>query len=291
MIQTSIITTFIVKAGFGILGLLPLRILRFLGSFIGYLAWWWPTGYKKKLLRNIAQAFPNYAPDFPRSALKQMFQMYLELPFVWSPMNRGFLEHLNAELDWSLIDKALKAGKGAILVSGHVGSYELLLPLCSLTHSVSVLYKPSKNPWLQKLIEHARFRPNLKMVPANRQGIRELIRSLSIGLPIGLLVDHIPPTGSGVYAPFFNKQAYTTTLPYQLHKATGSPVFVVGLERCAQHGKYQLHILPLDETYQGYDVVEAATLMNAQIERLICLMPTQYLWGYNRYKPPNKKLV
>nr|CUV63714.1 protein of unknown function [Ralstonia solanacearum] len=34
------------------------------------------------------------------------------------------------------------------------------------------------------------------------------------------------------------------------------------------------------------DATAAATRINAEIEQLIALAPTQYLWGYNRYKRP-----
>jgi KDO2-lipid IV(A) lauroyltransferase len=34
------------------------------------------------------------------------------------------------------------------------------------------------------------------------------------------------------------------------------------------------------------DATQAATRINAAVERLIAVAPTQYLWGYNRYKHP-----
>ena len=39
------------------------------------------------------------------------------------------------------------------------------------------------------------------------------------------------------------------------------------------------------------DLEIAATQLNRAMEDMIRLMPTQYLWGYNRYRTPRDKPV
>lgn len=272
---------------FHMLGRLPLVVLRSIGCVLGWVAWFFPTGYKKKLLQNIAQAYPNGGMGLPRMALLQMFVMYAELPFIWSGKHERFLKVLNGSLDWSPIERRLYMGQGVILMSAHVGSYEWLLPLFALHHQVTVIYKPSKKRWLQTLIENTRVRANLKMVPANRHGVKVILQDLALGRTVGLLVDHLPDLGSGVYAPFFNKLAYTSVLPQRLQRATGCPIFTVGLQRLSNPVGYRLHIAELESPLNTCKEIAAAQ-MNAQIEWLIRQMPEQYLWGYNRYKEPVK---
>jgi KDO2-lipid IV(A) lauroyltransferase len=36
------------------------------------------------------------------------------------------------------------------------------------------------------------------------------------------------------------------------------------------------------------DPIQAATEMNEALEAMIRRMPSQYLWGYNRYKTPRE---
>lgn len=274
---------------FKCMGRLPLPVLQKIGIFVGSLAWIFPIRYKRKLSANIKQAFPRYPPEFPRLALQQIFQMYFELPFFWSKSNNDFLRQLNSEFDWSVIKKSLESNKGVILVSAHVGAYELLLPLFSLDHTLTAVYKPARSSWLNNLMLISRSIQNLKMVPANRNGANELVHDLRNGKAIGMLVDHLPPKGSGVYAPFFRRPAYTLTLVQRLQKLTGSPIFAVGIERLRGSGKFRLHIIPMDESANS-DPVEFATKLNQLVEKLICLMPTQYLWGYSRHKAPTKDL-
>jgi KDO2-lipid IV(A) lauroyltransferase len=268
----------------------PLGVLQKLGVFFGSLAWLFPIRYKKKLKLNIEQAFPKHSAGFQRSVLQQIFQMYFELPFVWSKKNEYFLHQLNKQFDWSPIENSLVGHKGVIFISAHVGAYELLLPLFALKFNGTVMYQPAKSNWLNNLMLNSRVCQNLKMVPANRNGAKELVRDLRNGRAIGMLVDHLPPKGSGVYAPFFKKPAYTMTLVQRLQRLTGSPIYLVGIERLQSGERYRLHIIPMEEHFNA-DPIEFATKLNQIIEQLICLMPTQYLWGYNRYKIPTKDLT
>lgn len=278
----------IARSMFLVLSRFPLCILRTLGSFLGVLAWTCSSGYKRKLLRNIRLAYPDYSACLPFRAYVQMFQNYAELPFIWSHVNKESLRKIHASLDWSPVRASLDSGEGVMVLSVHVGAYELLLPLFALDNKISVLYKPSKTLWIQKLIESTRVAPNLEMITASRDGVKALLRDLHEGKSIGMLVDHVPPSGSGVFAPFYGRAAYTTTLPQRLQLATRCKIFVVGLEREGLSG-YKLHILSQEAPLSSNREL-AATEINALVEQLINRMPSQYLWGYNRYKPPIKKL-
>lgn len=282
------ISVVIARSMFLVLSRFPLGILRTLGSFLGILAWTFPSGYKRKLLRNIRLAYPDYSACLPFRAYVQMFQNYAELPFIWSHVNKEALLKIHASLDWSSVRASLDSGEGVMVLSVHVGAYELLPPLFALDNKGSVLFKPAKTLWIQKLIESTRVAPNLEMITASRHGVKALLRDLHEGKSIGMLVDHVPPSGSGAFAPFYGRAAYTTTLPQRLQLATRCKIFVVGLERKGWSG-YKLHILSQEGPLSSNREL-AATEINALVEKLINRMPSQYLWGYNRYKPPIKKL-
>jgi KDO2-lipid IV(A) lauroyltransferase len=65
-----------------------------------------------------------------------------------------------------------------------------------------------------------------------------------------------------------------------------SPIFTVGLERLDDGKGYHLHVIPMTSPLSE-DPAIAAAEMNAALEAMIRRMPTQYLWGYNRYKIPS----
>lgn len=76
---------------------------------------------------------------------------------------------------------------------------------------------------------------------------------------------------------FFNAPAYSMTLPQGLVRATGASVVLAAGIRV--RGGWRLHL-------EVVDGVPDPTALNARMETLIRRWPTQYLWGYNRYRQP-----
>lgn len=100
-----------------------------------------------------------------------------------------------------------------------------------------------------------------------------------------MLPDQVPSQGDGEWADFFGRPAYTMTLVGRLQEATGAAIVFCYAERLARGAGYRLHLHPLEEPLPA-DRHLAARKVNEGVERLIRECPTQYLWGYNRYKRP-----
>jgi len=111
---------------------------------------------------------------------------------------------------------------------------------------------------------------------------------------VGLLPDQVPPDGMGVWAPFFGQPAYTMTLAARLVLQTGAAVAVLWTERLPRGAGYVVRALPLpvplpDKAADGsYDEAAAALAINRSMEAVILRKPSQYLWGYHRYKQPRR---
>lgn len=215
----------------------------------------------------------------------ELLQMFLELPYLWSSRNAGKLDQIIHCDDWPLIDDAVAAGQGVILISPHIGAFEMLGPFYSQRHKATVIFKEPRMRWLKLLIDKIRQSPELTMVPANQSGVKGLVRTLLRGQTIGFLPDQVPALGDGVYAPFFGQDAYTMTLVQRMQTVRNSPIFTVGLERLPDGQGYHFHVVPMAEQLSAEPAIAAAQ-MNTALEQMIRKMPTQYLWGYNRYKTP-----
>jgi KDO2-lipid IV(A) lauroyltransferase len=117
------------------------------------------------------------------------------------------------------------------------------------------------------------------------RGVRMLMRALKGGQTAGILPDQVPSQGDGTWAGFFGRPAYTMTLPARLAATTGARiVFVLG-ERLPAGRGYRLRLQPFDQPLSG-DVAADTQKLNDALEALIRQCPSQYLWGYNRYKSP-----
>ena len=283
--MASRIAIFLAIAIFRVLGLLPLSVLQSIGSFLGWLAWKMPGTYKRRAAKNMAFAYPDAPANMQKMALQQLLRMFLELPYLWSPRNASRLNKLIVCDEWPLIDETVAQGRGLILISPHIGCFEMLGPIYSERHPATVIFKEPRMKWLGTLIERIRFSPQLTLVPATQKGVKGLVRALLRGHTIGFLPDQVPADGDGVYAPFFGQPAYTITLVQRMQSMRQTPIFTVGLERLDNAQGYRLHVIPMAEPLSE-DPVLAATQMNQALETMIRRMPSQYLWGYNRYKKP-----
>ena len=274
----------------------PLSWLHAVGGWLGLAARWFSPGYRERFDANAARA--GIGPAQRREAAAQSGRMVAEIPWLWlRPMG----EPLRPAPQWrgaERIDAALDAGRGLVLLSPHIGAFELVAQAYAerfgARQPMTALYRPARKAWLRELEETARHRPGLLTAPASLAGVRQMIRALRQGQTVGMLPDQVPPEGMGVWAPFFGTPAYTMTLAARLIQQTGAVPLLLLAERLPRGRGYvvSVHALPEPLPEPGAHADEAAhqlacaTAINRAMEHAIGLMPEQYLWGYDRYKRP-----
>jgi KDO2-lipid IV(A) lauroyltransferase len=214
--------------------------------------------------------------------------MVMELPRLWLG------DPVPVEWDGAgHIEQALAEQRGIIFLTPHLGSFEVTAQAYASRFGASgaamtVLYRPARQVWLRRIIEASRSRPGLQTAPANLGGVKQLIKALRSGQCVGLLPDQVPPDGQGAWVPFFGRDAYTMTLAARLSAQTGATVLVGFGERLSFGRGYVLHIFELKQALSE-NLETAVQQMNAEMEALIRSCPTQFLWGYGRYKEPRKE--
>ncbi|CAJ0718399.1 Lipid A biosynthesis palmitoleoyltransferase [Ralstonia edaphis] len=263
---------------------LPLSVLQALGGWLGALAAQVPGRYHDRLIANFRHAYPDVTPAMLKEAGRSAGRMVFEMPYFWVRKNGAQVAPHLFDVCRPTIERALADGRGLIFLTPHLGCFEVLPQAYASEHPVTSLFKPPRKESLRAWIEHMRTGPNMHMAPADPRGVRMLVRALKRGEAIGILPDQTPTGGEGVWAPFFGKPAYTMTLVHRLHRLTGAPVVALFAERLPRGTGYRLHVEEIGDLPE--DATQAATRINAAIERLIAVAPTQYLWGYNRYKHP-----
>lgn len=266
---------------------LPLAVLHALGSFMGWLTYGLSPTYRRRMAANAAQA--GLAASQWKPAIASAGRMVMELPFLWMRKpDQPILPRVRFENE-ALLEAALARGKGVLLLTPHMGSFEVAAQAIAerfgATRPITVLYRPARKPWLRDLVRTSRERPQLHAAPATLAGVRQMIRALRKGEMVGLLPDQVPPEGMGVWAPFFGREAYTMTLATRLVQQTGAELLLTWVERLPRGAGYVQRFFAFPEPLPE-DGVAAATAINRAMEGLIRLCPQQYLWGYHRYKAP-----
>lgn len=273
---------------FKLLSRLPLSVVQALGGLLGRLVYLLGGRYAQRLRNHMALAGLDVA-QLAGSAAAEAGKQSLETAWVWL---RPRVD-LARKIEWAdepVLRAALDDGRAVIILTPHLGCFEAIAQGYALrpearTRPMTALYRRPKKDVLLPLVEDARAKDGLLLAPADMRGVRMLMRALKSRQVLGILPDQVPSQGDGVWAPFFGKPAYTMVLPAKLALSGNAIVLVLGAERLPQGAGFRIHVERLSEPLVGEPAVDAATI-NRAIEKMVLRFPTQYLWGYNRYKRP-----
>lgn len=264
------------------LGRLPLRVLHVMGALAGWITYLCSPAYAWRLRENL-QASGECAGPNCEALIKQNVaetgKGAFELAAFWFAPDAS-IQRWSYSDTWQVVERARQPGQGVIFLTPHLGGFEIAAQYAAQRTPLTVLYRPPKLHWLEPLMIEGRSRWGAKVAPANLRGVRLFYKALQRGEAVGLLPDQTPGVGEGAWADFFGRPAYTMTLVSRLQKATGALLVMAHAERLPRGAGYRFHfeVLPAD----GFD--EAA--LNRAVEVVVRRCPSQYLWGYNRYKVP-----
>ena len=265
-----------------LLARLPLSFLHAMGRVLGLLIYALPGRYRDRLRANAAQAGYR-TPAFARRAAAQTGAMIAEIPRVWFN-NEDSLSRVVSD-DEHVVEQARAENRGILYLTPHLGCFEITARYLARLAPLTVMFRPPRAKSLAPAMDTARNTSGVIAVPANMQGVRAFVRALKRGEAVGMLPDQAPGKGDGVWAPFFDRMAYTVTLPGKLAAQTGVAVILTAGERLP-HGKgWRIHYVRVPEPLPD-SPEEQAALFNHAMETLIRRFPDQYLWSYNRYKTP-----
>mgnify|MGYP003585412946 FL=1 len=278
---------------FALVFLIPLPLLHGLGNVLGWLGFYTSAKTRARIKQNVhfskLAANDQAAEQLARAVSRETMKGALELPLAWTRSSAHIVSLFKEVHGWEHIQPALDQGQGLLLITPHLGSYDLAGRYISqhLPFPLTAMYRPPKLAWLEEVMNAGRVRDKGRTAPTNLQGVKQVMRALKQGEATIVLPDQVPSEGDGVWVRFFGRPAYTMTLAARLAKTPQ----VTTLFFCGQrlpHGRgFALHIAPLAGELTG-DKVHDTQLINHNVEQWIARFPAQYLFGYNRFKgrPP-----
>lgn len=266
---------------------LPLPTVHGLGALLGQLLWLFPTRTRRIAAINLALCFPQRNREarnwLLRQSLAETGKALLEIGSLWHWDPQYLFKKVEQSQNEKVLQQALAQGRGAILITPHLGSWELAGLYFSYRYSMTILYRPSRLG-LDPLIRTGRGRLGARLVTTDRAGVRALVQTLRDNGVLGILPDQDPGRNNGVFAPFFGTPANTMTLVARLAIKTGTPVFLTYAERLRRGQGYRVHLWPLPKAMGREPLEQALAVMNGVIEQAVRQLPEQYLWGYKRFK-------
>jgi KDO2-lipid IV(A) lauroyltransferase len=176
-------------------------------------------------------------------------------------------------------------GTAGILVSGHLGNWEVM-PAAAIRRGLdmTIIVREPNNPLVRPVIERLRGVAGGVRAPKGAQGAKAALGALRQGRVLGLLCDQ--KLNDGVSVPFFGIEAMTPAAPAQLALRLGCPLVPVRVERLGparfRLGSYEALALP-DSGEREADTVQVMTALNEILEGWIRDKPEQWLWLHRRW--------
>lgn len=258
------------------------------GNRLGNFAYAASRRYRTVTLKNLSMAFPDWSEDevcrIARNTFKNFARSGLEFFYLLS-LPSDELDRWIAVDGKEHLDGALESGRGAVVITAHLGNWEFFArKLVLLGYSVNVIARDSDDPTMTGVVNSAREGAGYRVLSRDNSALPAL-RALRKNQLVGILPDQ--NTFTGVFVEFFGRLAATATGPAVLSLKTGAPV-VCGFCRRDEKGSFVATIYPPIEVSstgdEDADVRNLTAEITKAIENEIRKDPAQWLWLHDRWK-------
>ena len=256
---------------------LPIRgFIRFLGCLSPYIF--------REETRRAHEHLRTTLPHLDATkTIRRMFVHFSESIWELSRLRRSV-----PELDLQsrrVLDEALAEGKGSIVISGHVGNWEILgQAIAAAGYPIATIATPFYDPRVTRWLDQWRTQHGLKIIWREKNSGKEILRVLRNNNLMAFLIDQSTRT-AGDYVPFFGRPAFTPTTPAALALRTGAPVIF-----CWHHRRRKGHQITIERVVyersgdRQRDVLALTALLTARLETVIRTVPEQWVWMHRRWR-------
>jgi KDO2-lipid IV(A) lauroyltransferase len=279
-----------------ILRALPRRAARAVGVAISSIAFHALTRLRQVGLRNLSLAFPALPAAERTRILRLEYRNLGWLLAEFCQMSTYTLPSASRFIRYQGLDHYLAArarGKGVLVLTGHLGAWELSSFFHSLAgYPMGMVIRRLDNPLVDRLVNRIRTRHGNRVLHKD-DFARGLLASMRSGETVGILMDTNMTPPQGLFVPFFGVEACTASGLARVALKTGAAVLPGFLLWEESEQRYMLHFYPeLTLASTGDAEADAATntaQFTAVLESTIRQYPSQWLWMHRRWKtrPPN----
>ncbi len=269
---------------------LSLRRAGGIGEWIGRLGYR-PLGVRRDVVeRQVRAAFPGLsAPDVERLAIssyEHLGRTTIETAITPEYSGREVLELFEQVDGWDVIERARTAGKGALLVSGHLGNWELGGAfLAARGIALGVVARRMQNPLFDRYLTSTRQRLGMEVIH-DADAVRRVPRLVRSGGMVAFLFDQGAAGLASTWVPFFDRLAKTPKGPAVFALRLDAPLIFACAVRLPS-GKYLMSFEELPVTRTGErdrDVDAIVKTYTGTLERWVRKYPGQYFWHHRRWK-------
>lgn len=263
-----------------------------LGAGIGELFYRFDARNRGIALHNLGIAFPERSAAEHHAILRRSCRNLGRVAAEFCQLHTLTAESVRQYV--SIDDRArwqaeLASGgeRGAVVLTGHFGNFELLAYAHGLLgHPITLVHRPMRNPLVDRAIIEMRARAGTVSL-AKKTAAKAALRALHAHRIVAIPADQNQTRRYGVFVDFFGLPASTTPGPARLAMLSGAPVVPVFLLREGESDRHRIVVLPPIEMVKSgnreADVLENTRRCNAVIEDVLRRHPDQWIWFHKRW--------
>ncbi|MDC0358873.1 lysophospholipid acyltransferase family protein [Oligoflexia bacterium] len=286
----------IVRGSIAFLNILPLAVrILIIVTLIRIVTFFIPR-YFRIAMRNLQLAFPDKDNAWRENIIQRSYYSLARLI-----VDAARLQHLDEEwvrthIEFEALEeykqlKAETAGKGILIATGHLSSFELLsFGGALLGFPLNFIVRNFKSPLLDRWWISIREKHGNKVI--DRSGAyKKIVKSLQAGRDVGILFDQNVTRKHAVFVDFFGKPAATTFALGQAALRTKAVVVVAAIEYLGIE-KYRIHWVKLDfsDLYgdanlnRRQKILKITEAVTNAWEQMIRRSPESWFWMHRRWK-------
>jgi len=227
----------------------------------------------------------HFARMFSRQVFREQLTIALEtMRLVRFPSRARIIGFDELE---GRVAAAEAAGRGHIMVTAHLGSWELCAYYAqkAAKRPLHVLAKPAKRRFLTKFLDKLRARMQVHVLWTDRKTlVRDMLGALKKGESLGFVMDQKPEGRQGPRVPFLGIPTEFVTGPAAMTIRSGCPVIAIFCVRegCGQYRLLSKTLLGAD--HGETDETAITALFADAITDAIRAYPEQWTWSYKRWR-------
>ncbi len=275
----------------GLLGAVPRFVARATGAAVGYAACAVASRLRSVGRQNLALALPEVPRAEREIMLRTSFRNLGWQLAEFAQMRRYSQKRAQRIVRYEGLEHYLAArdaGHGVLVLTGHLGAWELSSFFHSLMgHRMGMVIRRLDNPRVDAFVNGIRTLHGNRVLPKD-EFARGLLKAMHAGETVGILMDTNMTPPQGVFVPFFGTDACTASGLARVAARSGATVLPGFLLWEPAERRYVLHFgAPLDIVRTGdteADALANTALFTRTLEAWIRRYPEQWLWVHRRWK-------
>jgi KDO2-lipid IV(A) lauroyltransferase len=270
---------------------IPKGFLLGVGKALGWIAYVVDHRHRRIVRRNLRFAYPEWPQERIRAVSRRVFQNTATTLLEFLQMSCFSKEDVLSKVRLrgkEYMEEAMKSGSGAILITAHLGNWEMsaIYASCYLREPMAAVARPIRPGWLDHWLNRLRTRFGNTILDKNK-ALPKMVRVLRQGRALGILIDQGTTRSEGVEVTFFGRTVSATPAAALLAQRYGSAVLPAFCVR-ERGGRLVVCLAPpltLQKTKDSQADLRANTqMMTDAIEEAVRAHPDQWFWFHKRWK-------